>query len=435
MKIFSGDEFGIIRLTSTKTKRVIDKYGDLNRDNEIIKIYKSPLEENKDNFNLYITSKYDTYTLNWNLKKIISSFKNKENKNICSTMKNLKESNLLINGNEKSEISIINFSKENTFKSNKKLIPIENPNPNLRIKLSNIENSNYNKESIYLMYENTPLLLYNIEKEKIEFKGKNLPHDELGLRIPIYDTSLNEVKNNNRLIYVSTAYGEIRLYDLRASPKPSLNKKVSKYKINKIENVKYNNNNNIIIGDCRGYCAMLDIRKSFNPCKNFKGNAGSIRDIIAVEDKDIAIIGGFDRYVKWYDYRHGNDDKVFVKHKINSLCLLDFEENFEESEQSEIADSEFDKNSEGEDNEDESNESVEYNEENEDNEDNEDNEEDEEEEDNEEDEDNEDNEDNEEKEDNEDNEEENDNYSDEEEEEKEIVKEKKFLNKKKSRKK
>ena len=51
------------------------------------------------------------------------------------------------------------------------------------------------------------------------------------------------------------------------------------------------------------------------------------------------ISGGFDRYVKWYDYRHGNDDKVFVKHKINSLCLLDFEEDFEESEQSEIADS------------------------------------------------------------------------------------------------
>ena len=54
----------------------------------------------------------------------------KENKNTCSTMKNLKESNLVINGNEKNEISIINFSKENTFKSNKKLIPIENPNPN-----------------------------------------------------------------------------------------------------------------------------------------------------------------------------------------------------------------------------------------------------------------------------------------------------------------
>ena len=55
MKILSGDEFGIMRLTSRKTKRTIDKYGNLNKDNEIIKIYKSPLEKNKENFNLSIT--------------------------------------------------------------------------------------------------------------------------------------------------------------------------------------------------------------------------------------------------------------------------------------------------------------------------------------------------------------------------------------------
>ena len=120
MKILSGDEFGIMRLTSRKTKRTIDKYENLNRDNEIITIYKSPLEKNKENFNLYITWKYDKYTLNWNLKKIITSFKFKENKNIYSTMKNLKASNLLMKGNEKSEISMTNFSKK------KYLIQIKN---------------------------------------------------------------------------------------------------------------------------------------------------------------------------------------------------------------------------------------------------------------------------------------------------------------------
>ena len=39
MKIISGDEFGILRLNSTKRKKVIDKYGELNKNNEIIKIY------------------------------------------------------------------------------------------------------------------------------------------------------------------------------------------------------------------------------------------------------------------------------------------------------------------------------------------------------------------------------------------------------------
>ncbi len=377
MKIISGDEFGILRLNSTKTKKVIDKYGDLNINNEIIKIYKSPLEENNENFHLFITSKYETYTLNWNLKKKISSIENKENKNICSTMKNI-ELNTIINGNEKGELTILNFN-EHKHKSTTKIIPIQNPNPNLRIKLSNIENSTFNSESIYIMYENTPLLLYNIEKDKIEFKGKNLPHDELGLRIPIYDTSLFEVKNNNRLIYVSTGYGEIRLYDLRASPKPSLNKKISKYKINIIRSSKYNNNNNIIFGDCRGNCSMLDIRKSFNICKNFKGNAGSIKDIICVDDKDIAIVGGYDRFVKWYDYAHNVDERIFVKHKVNSLCLIDIEndksfqeEDEEEDDEEKIMDSEFEnEDNENEDNEENENEENEENE-NEENEDNED---------------------------------------------------------------
>ena len=429
MKIISGDEFGILRLNSTKRKKVIDKYGELNKNNEIIKIYKSPLEDNNENFHLFITSKYETYTLNWNLKKKISSIQNKEDKNICSTIKNL-DSNIIINGNERGEITILNFN-EYKHTSTTKTIPIPNPNPNLHIKLSNIENSTFNSESIYIMYENTPLLLYNIEKDKIEFKGKNLPHDELGLRIPIYDTSLFEVKNNNRLIYVSTGYGEIRLYDLRASPKPSLNKKISKYKINIITSSKYNNNNNIIFGDCRGNCSMLDIRKSFHICKNFKGNTGSIKDIICIDDKDIAIVGGYDRFVKWYDYAHNIDERIFVKHKVNCLCLIDvendkiFQEDDEEDEEEEILDSEFEKESnENEDNENEENEKESN--ENEDNE-NEDNE----------------NEDNE----NEDNENEDDENKDDEnevneegdeeeynekvdEEEEEKPKEKKFLNKK-----
>ncbi len=411
MKILSGDEFGILRLSSTKTKKVIDKYGELNKNNEIIKIYKSPLEENNENFNLFITSKYETYTLNWNIKKKISLIENKEDKNICSTMKNL-DSSIIINGNGKGEITILNIN-EYKHKSTTKKIPIQNPNPNLKIKLTNIENSTFNSESIYIMYENTPLLLYNIEKDKIEFKGKNLPHDELGLRIPIYDTSLFEVKNNNRLIYVSTGYGEIRLYDLRASPKPSLNKKISKYKINIITSSKYNNNDNIIFGDCRGNCSMLDIRKSFHTCKNFKGNSGSIKDIICVDDKDIAIVGGYDRFVKWYDYAHNIDDRIFVKHKVNSLCLIDIEndnslqEEEEEDDEGDIMDSEFEnisnenEENEKEENEDEENEKYE----NEDNE-------------------NEENDDNEEGE-----EDEYDEKSDEEEEE-EKPKEKKFLNKK-----
>ena len=38
------------------------------------------------------------------------------------------------------------------------------------------------------------------QNQKIEFKGKNLPNDELNLTIPMHDTDVVEVKNNPRLI-------------------------------------------------------------------------------------------------------------------------------------------------------------------------------------------------------------------------------------------
>ena len=67
------------------------------------------------------------------------------------------------------------------------------------------------------------------------------------MRIPIHDTDVVEIKNNPRINYASTAYGEIRLYDKKASPKPSMNKKITKSKINKIDITE--DNNYLFVGD------------------------------------------------------------------------------------------------------------------------------------------------------------------------------------------
>ena len=291
----------------------------------------------------------ENYILNWETKKIISSYKN-ENPNISfisSTIKFPSPSNsntVFINGTSDDKINVVSFNNENKYLDSKVFWPVDNSNKFLKIKLRGIANSIYNNnESVYCLYQNTPIVLYNIEKEKIEFKGKNLPHDELGLKIPIYDTDVVEIKNNPRLNYVSTAYGEIRFYDKKASPKPSMDKKVTKSKINKIDITE--DNNYLFVADNQGYCAMLDIRKSFCPCKTFKGNTGSIKSMINIEKNNHLVVAGFDRYIRWYDYKSGNNDKVFVKNKINATVLVDIEPekkiNFEEEEESEIDDSEI----------------------------------------------------------------------------------------------
>ena len=362
MKIITGDEFGLIKLISTQSKSVIDQYGSLDSSKSIINIFSNNKieqidnsEENedeesetKDNLNLYISSINENYILNWDSKKVISSYKN-ENPDISyisSAIKfpyNSNNNTIFINGTSDSKVNLVSFDEQLKFNNSSIYTPLDTSNKNLKIKLRGIANSLYNTDSAYLLYQNNPFILYNINQQKIEFKGKNLPNDELNLRIPMHDMDIVEVKNNPRLNYISTAYGEIRLYDKKASPRPSLNKKITNTKINKIDIT--DDGNYLFVGDNSGYCAMLDIRKSFSACKTFKGNSGAIKTLVNIEQNNNLIVSGFDRYVRIYDYKSGGDEKIFVKNKVNSAILVELEKNknkeFEDDDESDIKDSDL----------------------------------------------------------------------------------------------
>ena len=362
MKIITGDEFGLIKLISTQSKSVIDQYGSLDSSKSIINIFSNNKieqidnsEENedeesetKDNLNLYISSINENYILNWDSKKVISSYKN-ENPDISyisSAIKfpyNSNNNTIFINGTSDSKVNLVSFDEQLKFNNSSIYTPLDTSNKNLKIKLRGIANSLYNTDSAYLLYQNNPFILYNINQQKIEFKGKNLPNDELNLRIPMHDMDIVEVKNNPRLNYLSTAYGEIRLYDKKASPRPSLNKKITNTKINKIDIT--DDGNYLFVGDNSGYCAMLDIRKSFSACKTFKGNSGAIKTLVNIEQNNNLIVSGFDRYVRIYDYKSGGDEKIFVKNKVNSAILVELEKNknkeFEDDDESNIKDSDL----------------------------------------------------------------------------------------------
>ena len=362
MKIITGDEFGLIKLISTQSKSVIDQYGSLDSSKSIINIFSNNKieqidnsEENedeesetKDNLNLYISSINENYILNWDSKKVISSYKN-ENPDISyisSAIKfpyNSNNNTIFINGTSDSKVNLVSFDEQLKFNNSSIYTPLDTSNKNLKIKLRGIANSLYNTDSAYLLYQNNPFILYNINQQKIEFKGKNLPNDELNLRIPMHDMDIVEVKNNPRLNYISTAYGEIRLYDKKASPRPSLNKKITNTKINKIDIT--DDGNYLFVGDNSGYCAMLDIRKSFSACKTFKGNSGAIKTLVNIEQNNNLIVSGFDRYVRIYDYKSGGDEKIFVKNEVNSAILVELEKNknkeFEDDDESNIKDSDL----------------------------------------------------------------------------------------------
>ena len=359
MKIISGDEFGIIKLISTKSKSVQDTFGVLNAEHEVLSIIKSPLTTSMEDLHLIVTELKANYVLDWTTKEVKSIYQNESSSFTSSILKHNANKNILISSNKDNTITTQVINDEYQFDSPSTRPILENPNPNLHIRLNRICDSSFpNSDCIYGLFENTPLAIFNIEKNKVEFRGKNLPNDELNLRIPMYDTYAVESVSNPRNVYVSTAYGDIRLYDKKASPRPVMNIKVGKNKINKI--IPARDENCLIMCDVTGYCAMLDVRKKMVPVKNFRGNTGSVRDIVNIQERDTLIAGGLDRYVRWYDYKSGNDESCFVKNRVTSLCVVDVEEvkedneDDDEDEGDEIDDSEFD-DEEGEEIEDEEN--------------------------------------------------------------------------------
>ena len=63
------------------------------------------------------------------------------------------------------------------------------------------------------------LQVWDINSSKQVWKSRILPHDELDLAIPIYETDL--ATRDGRHYYVTTAFGEVREYDIRRQKRPT----------------------------------------------------------------------------------------------------------------------------------------------------------------------------------------------------------------------
>ncbi len=71
-----------------------------------------------------------------------------------------------------------------------------------------LENSSQPNE-IFCLNKRTSLQIYDSVTNKICWKSKNLPNDELDLMVPIWDTDLAQNKSNHNLFYTSTAFGNV----------------------------------------------------------------------------------------------------------------------------------------------------------------------------------------------------------------------------------
>ena len=146
----------------------------------------------------------------------------------------------------------------------------------------------------------------------------------------MHDTSLVQCSSDpiGRVLAVSTAFGEIREYDVRANKRATCNNtivKTSQMLSNLLQSQV--NEHNLYVITQEGHIVMLDRRYNHRVVRKMPGSRGSIRDAVLLYQDGIefVITGGCDRYLRIYDVTKGNQKdcccgSAYLKQRIN--CIL-----------------------------------------------------------------------------------------------------------------
>jgi WD40 repeat protein len=164
--------------------------------------------------------------------------------------------------------------------------------------------SHYCASQLAVCSKDTTLQLWDVNSERRELKwqAKNLPNDELDLKIPVYDTGA--VFCSERVIAVSNGYGNVRHYDVRASRKAISNVTITKkdMMLTHILQSKVNENHLYVVTQ-EGNPIMLDRRFNCRVIRKMPGAKGTARDaqLLSQDTNELLLTVGCDRHLRVFD--------------------------------------------------------------------------------------------------------------------------------------
>eukprot|EP01124_Arcella_intermedia_P015104 TRINITY_DN2162_c0_g1_i1.p1 TRINITY_DN2162_c0_g1~~TRINITY_DN2162_c0_g1_i1.p1 ORF type:complete len:416 (-),score=102.43 TRINITY_DN2162_c0_g1_i1:38-1285(-) len=169
--------------------------------------------------------------------------------------------------------------------------------------------------------------LLDIETTKPIWTAKNVPHDFLGMEVPIWDKAIDWVEKDKKVFVSVTAHHQIRLYDTRAKRRPVMTRDVG---TRPFVCVKVNPLNNTQIASCNTTAdlQMYDLRKNCVVLGRYKGIAGSVHDVVfeakGFGDHPYPLLGavGLDRYFHLFDVKtRKHVDKHYAKLRFHRMLI------------------------------------------------------------------------------------------------------------------
>lgn len=148
--------------------------------------------------------------------------------------------------------------------------------------------------------------LYDLEKQTQTFLEKDLSHDWLNLRKPVWISDLNFLPETQQIASVGR-YGHIYLFDPRSQRRPVMNMTV--------QNEAWTclaippKEKHIIVGSTTGRLNLIDLRKLGTVLNTYKGFTGGVTGVICSTTNPYIASVSLDRYLRI----HNIDTKEILK--------------------------------------------------------------------------------------------------------------------------
>lgn len=168
------------------------------------------------------------------------------------------------------------------------------------------------------------LNLWSLETQQVLFKAKNITHDKLDMRVPVWVKDLRFLStpgnSNGHRVIVGTGHRHVRIYDSNTKRRPV--QQLNDFGENPIQSLCVSpDETRVYVGDTAGNLDILDLRtlKHMGRCT---GPVGSIRDIACHPTLPYIAAVGLDRMVHVFDintrkYRH----TIYAKQRLNNVLF------------------------------------------------------------------------------------------------------------------
>lgn len=163
------------------------------------------------------------------------------------------------------------------------------------------------------------LNVFDLEAQKSIFKSKNVPHDNLQLEVPIWESDLTFVNNSDKYLATCSRYGYIRFYDYRVQRRPVHNYTDSR---EQAFNSLAERNGIIFVSTTMGGLYAFDLKNMKVPLHTYKGATGSITSITVDDTGKFVFTASLDRYVRVHNAEKTNLlYQCYVKSKASQIVM------------------------------------------------------------------------------------------------------------------